>query len=94
MKKEVDIDQALAQLKMRTADRHTQLSYGQLMHKIAIAQKDRAPKNLVLSTLALVTLMVGLNLFLLAQGNNKSIKDNNLANKMGLITNNSIYGGI
>lgn len=94
MKEELNIDLALDRLKAHTANQDTNLSYERLIHKIATIQKERAPKNLVLSTLVLITLMICLNVFLLIQKNDKHNKDNNLANKMGLVTNNSIYGGI
>lgn len=89
MKKQIDIDIALEQLKGINPNMVEGLSYEKLMSKINLAQRERAPKVLLMGvTLSLVALLA---FNFIALENTVKPKQNNLVKELGLMSNNSIY---
>jgi hypothetical protein len=94
MKEQIDIDSAFTALRMNTPENSMELSYQKLIDKIELIQRGRAPRSLILGTILLAIVVIGCNLLVSSHRNYKTTKESNLTSEMGLINNNSIYGGI
>jgi hypothetical protein len=90
MNKQIDIEEALEQLKSINAPTSNRLSYPQLMHKIHLVQREKAPKTLLASSIIGLVLVLSCNLWTIDQKTNG--KKQNLVEDLGLMNHLSIYG--
>lgn len=85
------IDQQLNELGAKTPEQ-PRTAYRDVLDRIEQFRKARAPKPLVLTALLLVFITLCMNFLTVRASKPEQKKD--LIEEMGLITNNSIYGGI
>ena len=89
MNKQINVEEAFEQLKSIKAPNGNKLSYPQLMQKINIAQREKAPKALLASSIIGLVLVLSCNLWAIDKKTNS--KEQNLVEDLGLMNHLSIY---
>lgn len=92
MKELKDINTLLEEMRGVNIPAAQNLSYQSVLQKIAIIRDRQAPKAMVLTVLAGISILLSLN-FLSLQ-HKKTSTENNILNELGLIQKLSIYGSI
>lgn len=89
MNKQIDIDEAFQQLRSINAPGGSKLSYPQLMQRIQLAQREKAPKALLATSIIGLVLVLSCNLWVIDKKTNS--KEQNLVEDLGLMNHLSIY---
>lgn len=90
MKKNINVEEALEQLRGFRVSQSSNLSYPQLLDTISKVQRDKAPKSLLMSCIIGGLLILAGNFWIIDK--KTSSKEQNFVEEMGLINNLSIYG--
>lgn len=92
MKKTIDLENEFEELKKVHPTSPVSLSYENIMNKIKLTQREKAPKVLVISALLVLFVLFSVNIITFR--NQEKAQEKNLVKELGLMNNLSIYGGI